>query len=267
VLRYALCNEIFGSEPLDRICSSLREIGYEGIEIAPFTLGESPDRNELRSTMEDAPMGFVGLHWLLVSPPGLHVTAPDAATRARSWNHVRHLIDLSADLAGDSPSLMVFGSPKQRGTVDGATKEEATQYFVDGLREVAPQAESRNVTILVEALPANQCDVINTLAEASAVVDAVDSRAVATMFDTHNTADETSAPSELIERYFEQIRHVHLNEMDGRYPGAGDYNFRDVLHTLARLNYQGWASIEVFDFTPGPLEIARNSISFLQSLT
>jgi D-psicose/D-tagatose/L-ribulose 3-epimerase len=267
VFRYALCNEIFGSEPFDEVCSALRETGYEGIEIAPFTLGESPDRKELRRVIEDASLAFVGLHWLLVSPPGLHVTTPDASTRARSWNHVRNLIDLSGDLAGGQPSLMVFGSPKQRGTVDGATKEQATQFFVDGLREVSPQAESRNVSILVEALPANQCDVINTIAEVSAVVDAVDSPAVATMLDTHNTADETSAPSELIERYFDKIRHVHLNEMDGRYPGTGDYNFKEVLHTLARLNYKGWTSIEVFDFTPGPVEIARNSISFLQSLT
>jgi D-psicose/D-tagatose/L-ribulose 3-epimerase len=267
VFRYALCNEIFGSEPFDKVCSSLRDTGYQGIEIAPFTLGELPDRNALRRSIEDASLAFVGLHWLLVSPPGLHVTTPDAATRARSWNHVRHLIDLSADLAGDNPSIMVFGSPKQRGTVDGATKEQATQFFVDGLREVATHAEARGVTILVEALPANQCDVINTLAEASAVVDAVDSPAIATMFDTHNTADETSTPSELIERYFEKIRHVHLNEMDGRYPGAGDYNFAEVLHTLARLDYKGWTSIEVFDFTPGALAIARNSISFLQSLT
>ncbi len=199
MFRYALCNEIFGSEPFDEVCSTLRDTGYQGVEIAPFTLGEAPNRRELRRTIEDASLAFVGLHWLLVSPPGLHVTTPDAATRARSWNHVRHLIDLSADLAGDGPSLMVFGSPKQRGTVDGATKEEATQFFVDGLRDVATHAESRSVTVLVEALPANQCNVINTLAEAIAVVNAVGSPAVATMFDTHNTADETSVSSELIE--------------------------------------------------------------------
>ena len=267
MFRYALCNEVFGSAPLNEVCSALTECGYQGIEIAPFTLGDTPDAAAIRRTIADASLTFVGLHWLLVSEHAFHVTTPDTATRQRSWDHIRKLIDLSADIAGNEQSLLVFGSPKQRGTVDGSTPQQATDYFVEGLRQVAPHAASRGVTILVEALPANQCDVVNTLAEAVAVVDAVGSPAIATMFDTHNTADETAAPDELVERYISRIRHVHLNEMDGRYPGSGNYDFARVLNTLSRLQYQGWLSIEVFDFAPGPLAIARSSIQFLQAQT
>ncbi len=267
MFRYALCNEVFGSAPLAEACATSRACGYQGIEIAPFTLGESPDPKEIRRTIVDASLTFAGLHWLLVSPPGLHVTTPDAAIRRRSWDVVRGLIDLSSDLAGEQPSIMVFGSPQQRRTVDGATPQEATRNLIDGLCNVAPHAEARNVTILVEPLPANQCDVVNTLAEAAIVIGAVNSTAVATMFDTHNTADETLSAVELIERHFDQIRHVHVNEMDGRYPGAGNYNFAPALSTLARLDYPGWISVEVFDFSPGPLHIARNAIQFLRSLT
>ncbi len=63
----------------------------------------------------------------MVSPKGLHVTTPDAVLRARSWEHIRHLIDLCADLGPDG--VMVFGSPKQRSTTGGLTREEATRNY------------------------------------------------------------------------------------------------------------------------------------------
>ena len=40
------------------------------------------------------------------------------------------------------------------------------------------------------------------------------------MSDVHNTVAEQLPHDELIRRYFAHLRHVHLNEMDGRHPGA-----------------------------------------------
>jgi sugar phosphate isomerase/epimerase len=68
----------------------------------------------------------------------------------------------------------------------------------------------------------------------------------------------------IVERYFRYIRHVHVNEMDGRHPGTGKYDFASLLHTLQRLNYQRWVSVEVFDFTPGGDLIARESLRALR---
>jgi sugar phosphate isomerase/epimerase len=161
---------------------------------------------------------------------------------------------------------MVFGSPLQRGTTGGSTREEAARRFIEGLAGVAPHAEQQGVTILVEALPKNQTDVIGTLAEAVEVVRQVNSPAVATMFDTHNAVDETEPHDVLIERYFPLIRHVHVNETDGGHCGTGDYDFRPVLAALARLGYQGWVSLEAFDFTPGAERIATESIRYLNSI-
>jgi sugar phosphate isomerase/epimerase len=158
---------------------------------------------------------------------------------------------------------MVFGSPKQRSTQSiGAA--EATRHFVDGLAGVARLAESRGVTILVEALPANQSDVINTLSEAAAIVQEIGSPAIRTMFDTHNAVNETEPHAALIERYFDLIRHVHINETDGRHPGTGRYDFRSVFEVLRRLGYRHWVSLEAFDFTPGPETIATDSFRFIE---
>jgi sugar phosphate isomerase/epimerase len=269
-LKHAMCNEAFESTPFVEQCRTLKRAGYQGIEIAPFTLAPDPvditpeQRRQYRRIMQDEGVEFVGLHWLMVSPKGLHVTTPDRGLRDRSWGHIRNLIDLCADLGPDG--VMVFGSPQQRSTTGGLTRPEATRNYIEGLAAVAPQAEERGVTVLVEALPVGQSDVVQNLAEAVSIVQEINSPAIQTMFDTHNAVDESEPHPALVERYFDFIRHVHVNEMDGRYPGTGDYDFGALLETLVRLDYRRWVSLEVFDFKPGAAEIAEKSIAHLTKL-
>ena len=86
-IRHAMCNEAFESTPFVDQCRTLKTAGYQGIEIAPFTLAPAPlditpdQRREYRSIMAGEGLEFVGLHWLMVSPKGLHVTTPDAVLR------------------------------------------------------------------------------------------------------------------------------------------------------------------------------------------
>lgn len=270
-LKHAMCNEAFESTPFVEQCRTLKRAGYQGIEIAPFTLAPDPvdispeQRREYRRIMSDEGLAFAGLHWLMVSPKGLHVTTPDPALRERSWKHIRNLIDLCADLGENG--VMVFGSPQQRSTTGGLSRQEATRNYIEGLAGVAPQAEQRGVTVLVEALPVGQSDVVQNLAEAVSIVQEVNSPAIRTMFDSHNAVDEAEPHTVLVERYFDFIRHVHVNEMDGRHPGSADYDFGALLATLIRLGYQHWVSLEVFDFKPGAARIAQESIAHLQRVT
>lgn len=267
-----MCNEAFEKWPFAQACASIRKAGYDGIELAPFTLAEKPSdispaqRREYRGIMAAEGLAFVGLHWLMVSPKGLHVTAPDPGLRQRSWEHIRNLIDLSADLGPGG--VMVFGSPAQRCATGGLTRAEATRHFVEGLAGIAPHAESRGVTVLVEALPISQCDVVETLEEAAGIVREIGSPAVRTMFDVHNAIDEVEPHAALVDRYFDAIRHVHVNELDGRRCGAPralpGYDFKPLFEVLAR-RYTGWISLEAFDFSDGAESIANQSLRYLET--
>ena len=267
--RHSICNEAFDKWPFADACKAIRKAGYTGIEIAPFTLAPTPDeipaakRAEYRDIIASEGLRFAGLHWLMVSPKGLHVTGPDAGLRRRSWCHIRALIDLCADLGPDG--VMVFGSPQQRSTTGGVSRAEATRHFIDGLAGVAPQAESRGVKVLVEALPIAQSDVVQTLAEAVAIVEEIGSPAIRTMFDVHNAIDEKEPHAALVDRYFAFLRHVHVNELDGKHCGAGSYDFKPVLEVLRRRGYAGWVSLEAFDFTPGAERLANESLRHLES--
>lgn len=272
--RHSICNEVFEKWDFAESCKAIKKAGYEGIEIAPFTLNEYPatitqeQRREYRKIMAGEGLAFVGLHWLMVSPKGLHVTTGDDALRAKSWQHIHDLIDLCADLAEHQvdKGILVFGSPYQRGTTGGMSIAQAFKNYEAGIASVAEHAAQRCVTVLPEALPSAQCDVMNLVEEAAGIVARVNSPGVRTMFDTHNAADETQPHPEVVDRFFDVIRHIHVNEMDGRYCGTGDYDFGAIFKVLKRRNYQGWISLEVFDFKPDAVTIATNSLRYLEKV-
>ena len=273
--RYAICNEIFAQTDFADLCRSVKQAGYDGIEIAPYTLAGDPvaltnqQRREIRAAIEGEGLCFVGFHWLLMAPAGLHLTTPDAALRRRSWEYLGGLIDLASDISvcqSEYNAVMVLGSPKQRSTVDGMSRSEATDAFIHELAHTAPHAESRGIRILVEALSPDQTDVITTLAEAVDIVKQIGSPAVQSMFDTHNAVEEADPHPELVRRFAPYIQHVHLNEMDGREPGAGDYDFALALQALAHAKYSGWISLEILKPTGAAPEVARESLRHLKRI-
>jgi sugar phosphate isomerase/epimerase len=271
--RYAACNEIFQKQSLAESCRVLAGLGYRGIELAPFTLSNDPasldkeERFAIRTEIRQAGLEFVGLHWLLAAPPGLHATSPDPAVRNRTWEYVARLVDLCADLsdsAGGQKPVIVFGSPKQRSSTGGMTAQGATDAFTEGFIKTAPRAELRGVTLLVEALSPQQTDVVTSLAEAVEIVRKVNSPAVLTMFDVHNAIAEKASHVELIREFLPYIRHVHVNELDGAEPGRGDYDFAALLRCLANLRYDGWISLEAFDFSRDANDVVAGSINHLR---
>lgn len=272
MFKYAMCNECMKGMPWPRQCDVVAGAGYRGIEIAPFSLVNegveeisSLQRQKLAQSMEIAGLRCTGLHWLFTPPPeGMHFTTPDESVRRRSVDYLDKLIDFCADLQG---RCMVFGSPNQRSAAK-ISVEQAKQYFMDGMLRVADHAEDRGVKILIESLSKDQTNVINTLAEAVRLIEKIGHPAIRTMFDFHNTADETEPADELIRKYHVYIDHVHVQEMDGQYlgKGTGRDDFVPAFQALKDVGYDGWISLEVFDFSPGHQTIARESIQTLKQI-
>lgn len=270
--KFAMCNECMADLPWSEQCKIMSDAGYTGVEIAAFTLVQesvnelSPaDRQALVRVMQDHGLDCVGLHWLLAPPPeGLHFTTPDTQTRQRTVQYLADLVDFCADLNG---SVMIFGSPNQRNTV-GITVAEAKKHFADGLAAVADRAGERNVKILVETLDSGQTDVVNTMAESMEIVRMVNHPAIGTMFDYHNTLDETESLESLVRTYFDHIDHIQIQEMDGRHLGTGDAveTYVDSFRALHELGYDKWISLEIFDFEPGGRVIAEESMAVLKKL-
>ncbi|MCK5271503.1 MAG: sugar phosphate isomerase/epimerase [Sedimentisphaerales bacterium] len=273
MFKYAMCNESMQELSWRQQCRIISEAGYGAIEVAPFTLVDqgvsdisAGQRKEMAVIMRDEGIVCDGLHWLFSPPPdGLHFTTSDQAVRQKSVAYLNELIDFCGDLDG---SVMIFGSPKQRSTIDGMSIGDAKKYFAEGLVAVSDHAQSRGVKIMVEHLDKTQSDVINTLDEAWEFVERIDHPAIQMMFDFHNTADETESLDVLVKRHFAHIYHVHIQEMDGQYLGTGTAadDFLTTFQVLKDLNYDRWISLEVFDFSPGGRTIARESMRVMKEM-
>jgi sugar phosphate isomerase/epimerase len=270
--KYAMCNESMKDLPFAKQCDIINKAGYTGVEIAPFTLVKqgveeicAGRRKEMVKTMKNAGLECIGLHWLLSPPPkGIHFTTPDKAVREKTVAYMDSLIDFCGDLDG---TVMVFGSPNQRGA-KGFSISEAEKHFAEGLAKVADHAKQRKVKILIEPLDKSQTNVTNTLSDAMRLVKKVNHPNISTMFDFHNTVDEKLAFDELIKKYYSNIGHVHVQEMDGQYLGRGTavMDYVKAFQTLKNLNYNKWVSLEVFDFKPGGERIANESMKVLKQI-
>jgi len=266
-MRFAICNEMFEHWNLGDVFRYAKEVGYDGVEIAPFTIAESvrdlsaSRRKEIRSEAKKAGVAIVGLHWLLVSPKGLHLTHPDRDVRKRTQEYFVDLVHCAADLGGDR---MILGSPKQRSVMDAVTYDEAWGYARELLRSLAPVAEKRKVTLCLEPLAPAETNFINTAAEAIRLAEAVNSPRVKIILDVKAMSSEAIPIPDIIRQSGPWVAHVHANDPNLRGPGFGELDYAPIVEALRDIRYDHWVSVEVFDFTVDPRTTATQSLAYLR---
>jgi D-psicose/D-tagatose/L-ribulose 3-epimerase len=271
-MRMALCNEVLAGMALERQCELAAELGYDGLEIAPFTLNSSPETistaqaSNIRATVEASGLVVTGLHWLLVKPEGLSLTDADAAVRARTLEVMIRLTSLCAELGG---AVLVHGSPKQRQVPPGETHEIALARLQDGLAQVALAAAKAGVIYCIEPLSRQETSIVNTVAEAAELVRSIDHPHLRTMIDCSAAGlTETESVASLIDRWLPSglIAHIQVNDPNRRGPGQGKMQFAAILAALKRNQYAGIIAVEPFDYVPDGPGAAAFSAGYLRGL-
>jgi sugar phosphate isomerase/epimerase len=266
-MRFAICNELFEDWPFERVCRFAHDTGYEGLELAPFTLApritdlSGAERTELARQAADADIEIIGLHWLLAKTEGLYLTSPDAVVRKRTGQYLIALADACRELGG---TLMVFGSPKQRSLLPGVTHEQAFDYAAGVFRDIMPALAERDVTLCMEPLSPSDTDFINTCAEGDRLVRKVDHANFVLHLDVKAMASEPSDVATLIRRHGPHAGHFHANDANLRGPGFGPIDFVPIFKALRDSGYDRWVSVEVFDYKPDPETIARRSLEYMR---
>lgn len=265
-MKFAICNETFVDWPLQRACEFAAECGYTGLEIAPFTINTDArqitpaQRAEVRRVADAAALEIVGLHWLLAKTTGLHLTSPDADTRRRTADYLVELARLCRDLGG---SILVFGSPQQRNLQAGVAQQQGADYAAEVFSRVLPALEENEVTLALEPLGPSEGNFFNTAAETVAMIDRLGSPWCRLHLDCKAMSSESTPIPELIQRYAGVLAHFHVNDPNRLGPGMGELEFEPILAALGAVDYRGWVSVEVFDYSPGPEKLARDSIRYL----
>jgi len=267
-MKYAICNETFEGWEHSRVCDTVAELGYMGLEVAPFTLASlitdvsSPQRVELRRTAEASGLTILGLHWLLAKTEGFQLTSPDESVRRRTGEYLADLARAAADLGG---TILVLGSPLQRKIPVGKTHRDADEFALDTLRHCLRALETNRVMLCLEPLTIHETDFLNTAAEGVGMIRRLGHPNVKLHLDVKAMAGERATIPEVIQANADHLHHFHANDFNKRGPGFGDVDFKPILGALERVRYPGWVSVEVFDYSPDPLTIARESIRYLKS--
>jgi sugar phosphate isomerase/epimerase len=266
-MRFAICNETFGEWDWSRTCRFVAQTGYDGIEIAPFTLAkdvrtlDQETRQLVRRIAEEAGLTITALHWLLVSPEGLHLNSPDAGVREETIRYLEALIQFARDVGA---KVMVFGSPKQRWISEGVSREQAEAWAEEGIRKLLPLLENHQVDLAMEPLPGPEANLWLTAEDTWRFVERIGHPRVGLHLDVKSMCAEGD-PVEVIRRFGSRAMYVHANDANRRGPGFGDVDFKPILGALKATGYDGWISVEVFDYSPDPETIARKSLETLKN--
>jgi sugar phosphate isomerase/epimerase len=263
-MKFAICNETFQDWPFDKAFRYARDLGYTGIEIAPFTINKNAyditpaQRAEVRRQAEDAGLEVIGLHWLLAHTEGYYLTSPDEAVRRRTAEYLGELARLCRDLGG---TIMVLGSPKQRNLAPlGISHEEGVRNAADCLRRVVGTLKETGITLAIEPLGPEEGDFLNRTPQGIELAKLVDSPSVKLHLDVKAMSSEPVPIVDTIRASRDWFVHFHANDPNRRGPGMGKVDFAPIFQTLREVGYNGWVSVEVFDYSPGVETLASESI-------
>lgn len=270
-MQISLCNEVLAEFDFARQCELAAKLGYDGLEVAPFTLGEDPHllsavrRRDVRRMAEDAGVPVTGLHYLLVAPKGLSITSLDPAVRERTVDVIRRFIALAHDLGG---TMMVHGSPAHR-RLEPGHEEAGRRYGVECWAAIAKDAEAAGITYCIEPLHQPDANFVNTVEEAAAIVREIGSPAIRTMIDCSAASiwEKQSVP-DLVRQWMPTglISHMHFNDPNRRGPGEGELAFAPIVKALSDTGYTGNASIEPFIYIPDGATCAGRCIGYLRGI-
>lgn len=266
-MKFSICNEIFKDWKLEDTFAYAGKVGYQAVEIAPFTIADSvteisaSHREGIRKSAARAKVEIAGIHWVLVKPEGMYMNHKDEAIRNKTAQYFVDLVDFCGDIGGE---VMVVGSPKQRNVMEGVTPEQARNWALTTFLRAVKRAEERNVIICVEPLSPVETNFINTAADALKFTTQIPSRNFKIILDVKAMCSESTPIPQIIKESWPHFLHFHANDKNLKGPGFGDVDFKPIFAALKEVGYQRYVSVEVFNFDEGPEAIATRSIEYMK---
>jgi sugar phosphate isomerase/epimerase len=143
---------------------------------------------------------------------------------------------------------------------------QAREYAIDSFRQVLKSTDQHSVEICFEPLARSLTNFITSVAQGVELCREIDHPCFRLHLDVLAMCDEGRPLDELVRSAKGYVAHVHANDVNGGYPGSGQTDLAPAIRALKEIGYDGWLSVEVFDFGPGPETIATQSHAYLRRL-
>ncbi len=261
-------------EGLLPVLESLKEMGYDGVELPLFDL--NVDKYAAwGKRLDDLGLERTGVTVRGEEDDPIH---PDASVRAVGVANNKLALEC-CQAAGCTHLVGPYHSALGHFTGQGPTDDE-WQWGVDSMREMADYAANVGVTLGIECLNRFECYFLNTYADGARFVADVDRPSCRLMYDTfHSNIEEKSTP-DAIRTCADVLCHVHISENDRSTPGQGNVRWKETFDTLKEVGYDGWMMIEAFGLALPELvaatkiwrrmyeteeQLAREGLAFMKS--
>ena len=137
---------------------------------------------------------------------------------------------------------------------------------MEAVRSISEVAQSSGVTIAMEPLPPSYTNFLSSAAETRAFLRQVDHPACRLHLDVNAMSYEEASIPAVIQASAKELHYFHANDPCLLGPGMGDVDYAPIRAALEKVGYDGWLSVEVFDYEPGPDRIARESLDYLRRI-
>jgi len=228
----------------------IKASGFDGIEVPIF------DPNAFEAAAVGRELDRMGLERTAVTivPGGTSLASSDAGVRQRACAHLETCIAAARDagvtlLAGPMYTPVGYLTGRRR------TSEE-WKWTVDSWQRLAPAVHAANIEIALEPLNRFETYFLNTVADATALCEAIRDPAIGILLDTFHANIEEKAIGDAVRHAAPHLKHLHTCENDRGIPGSGHVAWPEFFSAVREIGYDRWLTIESFGFALGPLAAA-----------
>lgn len=224
--------------PLADAIALAASVGFDGVELAianPLDVDLAGLENTLATYGLDVPALGTGAAYA----EGLSLSHQDPSRREGAVARLKAHVDLAASLGAAVIVGLVCGR-----AADGLAREGALACIKECLREVARYAAPRGVRLLLEPLNRYETDLLNTVADARAMVEAAGDN-VGLLIDTFHMNIEEPSIAGSIRDAASRVWHVHVADSNRWAPGYGHLDFQAIVEALHEVGYRGYLSGEM----------------------
>lgn len=237
---------------MDRAISEIGALGYEGIEMFDGNLEDFAERpDDLVALLESAGVQLVGAY------TGGNFIYDEILPEELS--RVTRAAELAARFGASS---LVVGGGARRAS---GTRGEDYKRLAAALDQVSDIASTHG-------LEACYHPHLTTIVESPEELDLLMPHTrIGFCPDSAHLAAGGGDPAELIRRYPDRVRHVHLKDvrlspLEFLPLGAGEIDFPAVLDALVETGYDGWLIVELDSYDGDPRVAAAESKTYLDRL-
>lgn len=234
----------------EKALRDIAAVGYQGVEIFDGNLVEYAEKSdEFKSLLAELDLSLVSVY------TGANFIYDDILED--EFYKISKAISFASSLG--AVNLIVGGGARRASGV----RESDYQKLAAGLDRVTDLASAAGLTACYHPH-------LTTIVESPADLEKIMGLTkIHFCPDTAHLAAGSGNPAELIRKYSERIRHVHLKDFTpdpfAFLPlGKGSLDMSDILKALGEIGYDGWLVVELDNYDGDPKEAAEISMQYLK---